>query len=210
VEKLTPRESGPRAPVDRTRAAAAIDEFLRALGFAPEREPDFKDTARLVTAAYEHELLAGYALDPAQILAESVSAGSSEIVALCDVRATIMCPHHLLPASGVVHVAYAPGERVVGLGALARLIECYARRLTLQETLVRQVAEALITHLGARGAGCVAELAPACVNARSARCGAAQAVTFAATGQMQPGGPLHAAFLALLPGRARAATGGQP
>jgi GTP cyclohydrolase IA len=204
VEKLSQRAPRERAPVDRPRAAAAIEEFLQALGFAPERDPDLRATGRLVAAAYADELLAGYALDPAQILAESVSAGSSEIVALCDLRTTIMCPHHLLPASGVVHVAYAPAERVVGLGALSRLVECYARRLTLQEALVRNVVDALVTHLGARGAGCVAELAPACVNARSSRCGAAQALTFAAAGEMQAGQPLHAAFLALMSSRAPA------
>jgi GTP cyclohydrolase IA len=215
VEKLTPPAQRRRTPIDRPRAAAAIDEFLRALGFTPERDPDLRETARLVSDAYADELLAGYALDPAAILAESVSTGSSEIVALCDVPTTIMCPHHLLPASGVVHVAYAPADRVVGLGALARLIECYARRLTLQETFVRNVADALCNHLGARGAGCVAELAPACVNARSAQCGAAHALTFAASGEMQAGGALHGAFLALMSTRApvllqRAAQGGRP
>ena len=217
MEKLAPRAEPERGAVDRPRAAKAIDELLRALGFTPERDPDLRETARLVSEAYAGELLAGYALDPAAILAESVSAGSSEIVALCDVPATIMCPHHLLPASGVVHVAYAPSDRVVGLGALARLIECYARRLTLQETFVRNVADALVAQLGARGAGCVADLAPACVNARSSRCGAARALTFAASGEMEAGRPLHGAFTALMSGRAPglaqravAAQGGRP
>ncbi len=204
MEELKRRAQPERGTIDRPRAAAAIDELLRALGFVPERDPDLRDTAQLVSAAYTDELLAGYAMDPAAILAESVSTGSSEIVALCDVPTTIMCPHHLLPASGVVHVAYAPSDRVVGLGALARLVECYARRLTLQETFVRNVADALVTRLGARGAGCVADLAPACVNARSSRCGAAHALTFAASGEMQAGAPLHGAFIALMSSRSPA------
>lgn len=207
-EQALPPPAARRAgQVDRARAAAAIAEFLRALGFHPERDPELQQTAALVAGAYADELLAGYALDPAEILRESVGSASAEVVALNDVPATIVCPHHLLPASGVVHVVYAPGGRVVGFGALARLIECYSRRLILQETLVQSIADALVTHLGARGAGCVADLSPACLNARSARCGSARALTFATAGEMRAGGALHPAFLALLSGREREAGG---
>ena len=82
---------------------------------------------------------------------------------------------------------------------------------------MRNVADALVAQLGARGAGCVADLAPACVNARSSRCGAARALTFAASGEMEAGRPLHGAFTALMSGRAPglaqravAAQGGRP
>src|SRR5690606_35077097 len=105
-----------RAPIDRRRAAAAITEFLRALGFTPERDPDLQHTAQLVAAAYADEMLIGYALDPAEILSKAVGGGGSDVVAVRNIQTTVMCPHHLMPASGVVHVAYAPSDRVVGLG----------------------------------------------------------------------------------------------
>jgi GTP cyclohydrolase I len=151
-----------------------------------------------VTAAWADELLIGYAMDPAAILAESVSAAGSEVVVVRDIQTSVMCPHHLMPASGVVHLAYAPGERIVGLGALSRLVTCFARRLILQETLVQSVADALVQHLGARGAGCVAALSPACLTARGERCHAARAVTSATAGDMRAGAPLHADFVALV------------
>jgi len=184
--------------IDRARAQRAIDEFLRALGRAPERDPELARTAELVTGAYADELLIGYTMDPAEILAERVSAQGSEIVALREIQTSILCPHHLMPASGVVHLAYAPGAHVVGFGALARLVTCFARRLILQETLVQSIADALVLHLGARGAGCVAELSPSCVTARGERCRTARALASASAGEMRAGGALHADFVAAL------------
>jgi len=184
--------------IDRARAAAAIDEFLRALGLSPERDPELAQTAELVTAAYADDLLIGYAMEPALILGESLSASSSAIVALRDIQTSVMCPHHLMPASGVVHVAYAPRDRIVGLGAISRLVTCFSRRLILQETLVQSIADALVVHLGAHGAGCVADLAPACLSARGERCHGVRAVTSASAGEMRAGGTLHAEFVALL------------
>src|SRR3954468_12609525 len=99
--------------IDRARAARAIDEFLRALGRTPEHEPELANTAQLVASAYADDLLSGYAMDPAAILRESISPAGSEIVALRDIQTSILCPHHLMPANGVVHVAYAPSDRVV-------------------------------------------------------------------------------------------------
>ena len=184
--------------IDRERAAAAIEEFLSALGLSSERDPELAQTAQLVTAAYADELLIGYAMDPAAILRETLRSNSPALVAVRDIQTSILCPHHLMPASGVVHVAYAPGDRVVGLGALARLATCFARRLILQETLVQSIADALVTHLGARGAGCVADLSPTCLSARGERCHTARALSSATAGDMRPGGPLHADFVALL------------
>jgi GTP cyclohydrolase I len=212
VEKLK-RALGPRpagttpGDVDRPRAAAAITEFLRALGFDPAREPDLTQTAQLVTDAYAERFLTGYGQDPAEILAGGVGAASSELVAVRDIEAAIMCPHHLMPATGIVHVAYVPGERVVGLGALGRLVACFARRLTLQESLVQSIVDALCEHAGARGAAAVAELAPTCMTARDATCHNARALSIATAGELRPGRALHAAAIAaLLPER----SGGVP
>jgi GTP cyclohydrolase I len=116
-------------------------------------------------------------------------------------KVTVMCPHHLLPAPGVVHVAYAPSGKLVGLGAIARLVECFAHRLTLQEALAENVVDALMQHLGARGAGCAVALRPTCLTARGARCHAAQATNLSTRGTMRPGEPLHAALCAMIAAR---------
>jgi GTP cyclohydrolase I len=184
--------------VDLEKAEGAVRALLESLGVRVEADPELAATPRLVAEAWSSELLAGYRMDPAAILADAVATSSSDVVAVRDIAVTVMCPHHLLPAPGVVHVAYAPSGRLVGLGALARLVECFARRLTLQETLVQNVADALIEHLGAQGAGCAALLSPTCLTARGARCHAARATSLAARGSMQPGEPLHAVLTALL------------
>lgn len=198
-----PNGTRPAAPfdadrVDLPRAEAAVRALLDALGVRADADPELRATPRLVAEAWSSELLAGYRMDPAAILADGVATHGSDVVAVRDIAVTVMCPHHLLPAPGVVHVAYAPSQRLVGLGALAKLVECFSRRLTLQEALVQNVADALMAHLGAHGAGCAAVLSPTCLTARGARCHAARATSLATRGAMRPGEPLHAAFTALL------------
>jgi len=181
---------------DVARAAAALADFLRALGHAPEDDPELSKAPQLTAQAFAEELLSGYAMDPATILADTMEAGPDEgLVAVRSIQTTIVCPHHLLPAGGLVHLAYVPGSRLAGLGSLARLVQCLGRRLTLQETLVRELAETLMTGLGARGAGCLAEFTPACLTARRPDCHRARSVSMAAVGCMAPGEPMHAAFL---------------
>src|SRR5690348_9888625 len=101
--------------VDVGRVQAAIAELLSALGVSAESDPELRRTPELVARAYRDELLVGYAMSPAEILADSVSADDATLVVLREIETVTICPHHLLPASGVVHVAYAPGDRSVGL-----------------------------------------------------------------------------------------------
>jgi GTP cyclohydrolase I len=167
--------------IDLTRAARAIDDFLAAVG-APEGDPELAGTGARVADAFANDLLAGYDMDPRAILADRAASTAPGLVLVASVATTTMCPHHLLPASGVVHVGYWPGEGVVGLGAVARLVDCYARRFALQEDLGQQIAAALVQHLGARGAGVVVDLSPACMTARGDRRHGARAVTTAFAG----------------------------
>ncbi|MDQ3033000.1 MAG: GTP cyclohydrolase I [Myxococcota bacterium] len=173
-----------RKSADLDRASRAVEELLDALGVPVSSDPELAQTGRRVAEAFAHELLAGYAMDPAQILGESTGSAASGLVVVTGIATATMCPHHLLPASGVVHVGYLPGDRVVGLGALARLVDCYARRLILQEDLGQRIADALVEHLGARGAGAIVDLSQACVTARGVRQHGARAVTSAFAGSM--------------------------
>ena len=186
-----------RANVDLAGAARAIEAFLRALGHAPEGDPELASTGRLVASAFHHELLAGYRMDPAKILAQSMPTQSRAMVVVRGIDVACICPHHLLPASGVVHVGYLPEDRIVGFGAIAQLARCYTRRLTLQESLCESIADALVEHLGAAAAGCVADLSPACLTCRGERPAHARVVSFATAGRMRQDAALRSEFLAL-------------
>lgn len=170
---------------------------MRALGHAPDSNQELRDTGRLVAAAFHDELLAGYREDPAAILADTMPATGSELVLIRNIDVVCICPHHLLPASGVVHVGYVPGERIVGLGAIARLARCFAQRLTLQETLCERVCDALDEHLGAAAAGCIAELSPACLTCRGERPARARVVSMASAGRLRTDANLRREFIAL-------------
>lgn len=93
-----------------------------------------------------------------------------------------MCPHHLLPYSGLAHVAYLPAGRIVGFSSLARLIDVHAHRLILQETLAREVAESIMRELGSPGAAVIIEATQTCMTTRGERRSSARAVTEAFTG----------------------------
>ncbi len=187
-----------RAP-DVPRAARAIEDFLDALGVPVGSNPELALTGQRVAEAFAHDLISGYAMDPAQILSDATGTDAPGLVVLTGIPTSTTCPHHLMPATGVAHVAYLPGERVVGLGALARLVDCFARRLVLQEDLGRSVAGALVEHLGARGAACVLDLAPTCVTARGGRRHGARAQTSAFGGAFAEDGALRAEVLQRMP-----------
>lgn len=180
--------------IDLPRAARAIEEFLAAVG-APANDPELKGTGARVADAFANDLLSGYDLDPAAILSDRAGSSAPGLVLITGVATTTMCPHHLLPASGVTHVGYWPGEGVVGLGAIARLVDCFSRRLALQEDLGQQIADALVTHLGARGAGAVVDLSPACMTARGDRRHGARAITTAFAGAAASDGAMRAELL---------------
>jgi GTP cyclohydrolase I len=167
---------------DRRAAAAAIDAFLRALGHDSVREPELRGTGDRVAAAYIDELCDGYRVDvEALVKAESIP-GTTDVVALHDIEVTTMCPHHLLPATGSASVAFGPGDRLVGLGTIVKVVDAFAHRLALQESIGQQVAEALSVHLGARWAACRVVLQHACVGARGPRRPGARAETVAFVG----------------------------
>ncbi len=162
---------------DRALAARHLEGFLRAIGAPVDEDPELARTSSRVTDTWIDDLLSGYRADPAEILAESTASSAKGLVVLADVPATTMCPHHLLPSSGVVHLGYWPGARVVGFGALTRLIDCHTRRLALQEDIARAIAASLVTHLGAVGAGVVVDFTSSCLTARGDRPHGAHVIT---------------------------------
>jgi len=191
--------------VDREAAKGAIADFLRALGRDPSVEPELEKTPERVVAAYADELLSGYDVDVDRLIAEGASTepvSASGIVAVRGIRLATVCPHHLLPALGSATVAYAPGGLVLGLGTLARLVEAFARRLTLQERIGDSVVGALMSKAGAQGAYCEIELVHGCLSARGPCQTQARAVTVARAGSLaetDAAGPLGLALKSAVP-----------
>jgi GTP cyclohydrolase IA len=168
--------------MDREAAARAIDAFLRALGRDPEAEPELHGTGARVTAAYADDLIVGYTVDVDALLAHNVFAGRTEIVIVRDIPLTTTCPHHLMPATGVATVAFAPEEHLVGVGTVARLVDAFARRFALQEQIGERVVAALQKHLSPRWAGCRITLSHACMTTRGVRPHGARVETLAVAG----------------------------
>ena len=140
-----------------TGAAAAVARFLAEVVPAKElRRADVQGTPLRVAEAFRDDLLDGYGQDPARILGQAMEVPGRDLVALAGIDFHAVCPHHLLPYRGTACVAYVPAGRVVGFGLLARLVDCFAHRLVIQEVLARQVADALVEHLGARLAATLA------------------------------------------------------
>lgn len=184
-------------PVDPAAARAAIAALLRAVGAPVDRDPELRETPDRVTEMYLRELLDGYRADVRALLAEGGAAASPGMVLLTDIRFTFVCPHHLLPSMGQAHVAYLPGPRVVGLGTIVKVVDAFAHRLVLQETLGQQIADALCEHLSARGAAVVIRATHACLSARGHAQRDAAVITNAFAGAMNERAERDAFFRSL-------------
>jgi GTP cyclohydrolase I len=141
-----------------------IKAQLAFIGEDPERE-GLKETPARVLKSWK-ELYAGYNQNPADFLTVFEKGTYNQIVLLQDIDLYSMCEHHCLPFFGKAHVAYLPGEHVIGISKLARLVDVYARRLQIQERLGEQVTEALMTHLKCQGAACFIEASHMCMRMR--------------------------------------------
>ena len=167
--------------IDSARIEAAVAELLSAIGEDPAR-PGLVDTPRRVAEAYG-EFFSGLGADPVDHLRETLpTEGTGELVLLRDIEFRSICEHHLLPFTGVAHIAYVPGERIVGLGRLPRVVETLAARPQLQERLGEQVADALAAGLQPRGVLVVLDAVHDCVSARGARQAHSSTVTVASRG----------------------------
>jgi len=172
--------------MDRARVEAAVRELLLGIGEDPDR-PELERTPSRVADAYG-EFFAGIGTDAVAIAREgTVHAEDGErgqLVIVRDVRFRSVCEHHLLPFTGVAHLAYAPGDRLIGLGTLSRVLDAVASRPQLQERLGEQVAATIAEGLGAAGVLVVLDAQHQCVTTRGERQSGSTTVTVAATGSL--------------------------
>ncbi|MEO7587668.1 MAG: GTP cyclohydrolase I FolE [Arachnia sp.] len=185
---------------DLVAAEAAGAQFLRALGVDPsdESRPDLALTPHRFAAAYA-EMLTPRPFDFTTFANEE---GYDEMVVVRDIAVQSLCEHHMLPFTGVAHVAYLPSELIVGLSKLPRIVEHFARRLQTQERLTLQVADALMTHLQPRGVGVVVEATHSCMTLRGVRSEHASTKTSALRGSLRSDPATRAEFFALVNGAA--------
>jgi GTP cyclohydrolase I len=150
----------------RAEAEAAVRTLIGWAGDDPDRE-GLQATPARVVRAYQ-EWFAGYAQDPAEILARTFGevAGYRDFVLLRDIPLESTCEHHMAAIRGVAHLAYLPNERVVGISKLARLVDAFGRRLQIQERLTAEIADALEHTLEPRGVAVIIEATHACMSSR--------------------------------------------
>ena len=149
-----------------SEVADAVRTLIRWAGDDPDRE-GLLDTPRRVARAWS-EYARGYQENPAEHLNRTFEevGGYDEIVLLKDIPFQSHCEHHLAPIIGKAAIAYLPGNRVVGISKLARVLHGFARRLQVQERLTAQVADAIWEHLRPKGVAVVIEASHACMTAR--------------------------------------------
>ena len=165
-------ERAPTPTPDKAAMAAAVRDFLRAAGLSQAADPNLAQTPERVAEAWASEFLGGYAQTPEEALGARIDVppgSSGELVVVTDLRFQSMCPHHLLPIEGRAHVAYVPSQWMVGFGRLGSLVDCFARRLILQEELAREVAASLARVLHSPATACIIEAEQACLRIRGAR-----------------------------------------
>lgn len=186
-----------RPPVDQERVAAAVREILVAIGEDPDRE-GLEETPARVARAYA-EIFAGLRQDPTEHLARVFSHGGDEVVAVRDLEFHSVCEHHLLPFLGRAHIAYLPGGgQVVGLSKLARTVHVFARRPQIQERMTAEIADAVASHLQARGVTVLVEAEHMCMRMRGVRTHASTMTTVAHRGVFAANTEQRSEVLALL------------
>ena len=166
--------------IDEARIEKAVREILSAVGEDLNRD-GLKDTPVRVARMYG-ELLAGMHDDPNTHISRVFNENYDEIVLLRDIPFYSICEHHLMPFIGSAHVAYLPSGKILGVSKLARIVDCFARRLQTQERLTYQIADCLMSNLKPLGVAVVLEAAHSCMTIRGIKKPGSVMVTSAVRG----------------------------
>jgi GTP cyclohydrolase I len=185
--------------IDRGRAERAAAELLAALGVDLGAEAT-SETPRRMVDVYAELLTTPTDLIPTTFPNEGEY---DELVVARAIPFHSLCEHHLLPFVGVASIGYLPGERIIGLSKLARVVERFARSLQVQERLTTDIARWLDRELAPRGIGVVIEAEHMCMSLRGVQKPGANTVTSALLGQVRNDPSTRQEFLALAGGTSR-------
>ena len=171
--------------------------FLRSVGENPDR-PGLVETPARVVKAWKH-WTSGYQQDPASVMKafEDGAEDYNELIVVRNIPVYSHCEHHLAPFFGKATVGYLPNGKIVGLSKLTRLVECFTKRLQVQERLTMQVANALMEILEPRAAGVVIRCRHLCMESRGIRTTGEETVTSAMLGELQSNLGMRTEFLDL-------------
>ncbi len=162
----------------------SVRDILVALGEDPDREGLVKTPER-VARSYEF-LASGYQQDPDEVIGDALfTEDYSEMIIVRDIDFFSLCEHHMLPFYGRAHVAYVPDKHIVGISKLARLVECYARRLQVQERMTSQIAGFIQRKLKPLGVGVVIRAEHMCMRMRGVQKPNSSVVTSSLLGVFQ-------------------------
>ena len=177
--------------------ARLVREQLKLVGEKPDRE-GLRRTPIRVAEAYSF-LTSGYKLDPSTVLNDALfETKSDEMVIVKDIEFFSLCEHHLLPFYGKAHVAYLPGEKVIGLSKIPRIVDMFARRLQVQERMTQQIAETLQDVLKPKGVGVICEARHFCMMMRGVEKQHSGTVTSSMLGAFRQNKESRDEFLALI------------
>lgn len=178
---------------DLEAAAVAAESFLRALGVSCDSESMARSPRRMAEA-----YAALFTARDFEMTTFPNEEGYDELVVVRSIPVQSVCEHHLLPFTGVAHVAYLPGERILGLSKMVRVVEMFSRRPQVQERLTQQVANWLDAHLSPKGVGVVIEAEHSCMTLRGAQVAGATTSTSALKGLLRNSPQSRAEFFACL------------
>jgi len=181
-----------------------MKKMLSLIGDKPDRE-GLRETPYRILKSWL-EIFSGYSEDPKKILGtffeEGIGNNNADEIIICrGIKFFSTCEHHFLPFSGVAHIGYLPGDknrRVIGLSKMARLTECFARRLQIQEQLTSQIVDVMMEVLQPQGCACVIEATHQCMTCRGVKNPSSSMVTSAMRGKFQTQPQTRAEFLSLI------------
>jgi len=192
------RTSAVSAKPSRAEAEAAVRTLISFIGEDADRE-GLIDTPGRVVRAWE-DFFVGYKDDPADILGRTFEEvdGYDEIVMIRDIRVESHCEHHIVPIIGKAHVAYLPDRSVVGISKLARVVDVFAKRMQVQETLTAQIADTINNTLKPKGVAVMIEAAHMCMTTRGVHKPGADTVTTTMRGVFKTDPNMRREFLDLI------------
>jgi GTP cyclohydrolase I len=178
-------EKNSETKISENEAEQAFVKIIKYIGEDPSREGLLSTPKRLVKAFKEY--FKGYHEDPKKILEKTFGdvEGYDDMVVQKNISVQSHCEHHMAPIIGVAHVAYIPGERVVGLSKLARVVEVFSKRLQTQERLTMQIAKTLMESLDAKGVAVTIDATHQCMTMRGIKKEQATTVTNYYLGQFK-------------------------
>lgn len=193
-----PSRRGAAGKPSREEAEQAVRTLLRWIGDDPDRE-GLTGTPGRVVRAYE-DWFSGYSDDPVEFLRRTFHEvdGYDEMIVLRDISFESHCEHHLAPIIGKVHVGYLPDRKVVGISKLARVVETFARRLQVQESLTSQIAHCIQDVLKPRGVGVVIQGVHQCMTTRGIRKQGVSMITSQLLGHFRSDPRTRAEFMTMI------------